>query len=231
LAAYTLLVSHFKRDRMTKLNIFPMAVIPVALTVFAIVTDQIIEPFSKSFFGRDSVFHIAILLSFLVAVYSANLGIKVSNHPESTWIFYSYPLQSRKMFLNGVRKFLVIYLLVPVVIFLLLIFSLVIPFYQVLAHVFYIFTAVSLFNSLVSAFGKDFPFSRENTLFNSIYRIASMLFPFLFGIVCVLIQIFAYKSILRSVITSIIIFLLTLLLNHFSFKRKNLDKQFFYLKT
>ncbi len=219
-SSFGLIKSLYKSDKTVKLAIIPMVLIPVGLAIFALITNQLPPPFNKNYYETKPVFHISILLCVLVVLNTAILGVKVTNYPGVSWVYDSYPISSRKHFKNGFRKFFVVYLLLPVCILLGIIFLIKIPADQALLHTIYIFASANLYNSIFNLLSKALPFTRENTLINSLQRMTSILFPFLFGIIIIMVQLFAYRSFLYAVITILAIITITFWLNYFGFVRE-----------
>lgn len=218
-ASFSFMKSLYKRDKIVRLSILPMIAIPVGLAIFAFITNQIPSPFSFDYFETRPVFHISIFVSVLVVLNTGIRGTKVTNYIDASWVYDAYPLGSRKNFINGIRKFFVIYLLVPICVFLFIVFVFKMPFLYALVHTLYIFACANCFNSIFHMLNKDLPLTKENTLFNSLQRITSLIFPLLFGILFVTIQVFVYKNIFSAVIAVIAIFAVTFWINFFGFHR------------
>ena len=216
-SSFTLLKSFFKREKAVKLNILPMIMIPAGLALFALVTNQLPPPFWKAYFSTKPAFHISILLSVFVVINTSMLGIKVTSNSSASWIYDAYPIESRKRFKNGIRKFFVLYLILPVTVILFAIFLIKIPFPQALVHALFIFSAANLFNTLCHAFSKTLPFTAENTLINSAQRLLAVFSSILFGIPFIALQLFAYRSITEALAVSAGILTLTFWINFFVF--------------
>src|SRR4030095_16383151 len=90
-SSYGLIRSLFRTDKTVRLAILPMIIIPIGLALFALVTNQLPEPFGRNYFVIKPVFHISILLCILVVLNTAMLGIKVTNYPGVSWIYGAYP--------------------------------------------------------------------------------------------------------------------------------------------
>ena len=82
-----------------------------------------------------------------------------------------------------------------------------------------LFAAANLYNSLNNLFSRVLPFTKENTLINSLQRMTSILYPFLFGIVVVMVQLFVYRNMLTTLITLLAFITLTFWINYFGFVR------------
>src|SRR5205085_3604200 len=111
-SSFGLMQSMFRQDKTVKISIIPMIVIPAGLAVFALITNQLPPPFDRNYFEIRPVFHISILLSVLVVLNTGILGVKVTNYPSASWIYSAYPMESKKRFKNGIRKFFTLYLLI-----------------------------------------------------------------------------------------------------------------------
>lgn len=219
-SSFGLIRSLYKADKTVKLAIIPMIIIPVGLAVFALITNQLPSPFDKNYYESKPVMHISILLCILVVLNTAIIGVRVTNFPGVSWVYKSYPAEPLKNFKNGFRKFFVVYLLIPVCTITGIIYLFKIPAHQAPLHILFIFAAANLYNSIYSYFSKSLPFTKENTLINSLQRMSSILFPFLFGIIIILIQLIAYKTMLTALIAALSMITVTFWINYFGFVRK-----------
>ena len=218
-SSYGLMISLYKSEKTVKLAIWPMIIIPVGLAFFALLADQLPVPFEHSFFDERPVFHISILIAVLVSLGTAMTAVKLTNEQGASWIYDSYPVESIKHFKNGFRKFFVINLLIPVCVSIGLIFIIKIPLHFAIIHTLFIFAAANLYNSIYGLLSKKLPFTRENTLLNSMQRMTGIIYPLLYGIGIVLIQLFAYKGVITSMITILALFTINFWLNYFGFVR------------
>lgn len=216
-SSFGLMSSMFKRDKSVKLAIIPMIVIPLGLALFALFTNQLPPPFYGNYFEIKPVFHVSILLSVLVVLNTAILGVRITNNRGVSWVYDAYPVESVKNFKNGFRKFFVVYLLIPVCILIGIVMIFKIPADQVLIHIVFIFASANLYNSFFNLFSKKLPFTVENTLVNSLQRMSAIIFPFLFGIIIILLQLFVYRSILSAVIAILAVMTVTFWINYFGF--------------
>lgn len=219
-SSFGLITSLYKTDKTVKLAVIPMIIIPIGLALFALITNQLPSPFAKNYYETKPVFHISILLCVLVVLNTAMLGVKVTNYPGVSWVYSSYPMFSRKHFKNGFRKFFVVYLLLPVCLLLGILFLFKIPADQALLHTIFIFVSGNLYISIFNLLSKAMPFTKENTLINSLQRMTSILFPFVFGVLVIIMQLFAYRSILTALISVIAVITVTFWLNYFGFVRE-----------
>jgi hypothetical protein len=193
-AAFSLMRNMLKRDKSVKLNVILMFIIPTALTLFALLSGQMYSPFIQFFTPSRAVFHISILITALIALNAAATGIKVSNEPQATWVYDAYPIGRKKEFINGVRKFFIVYFIFPLFVFLLIIFSLRMSVYDALLHAAFIATAVNLFNTFYHLFSRTLPFTKMNTILNSVQRIAALGLPLAIGVIFVVLQYYVYQK-------------------------------------
>jgi len=219
-ASFGLIRSLYRKDKTVKLAILPMIIIPLGLGLFALFTGQLPSPFDKNYFDIKPVFHISLLLSLLVVLNTAIIGIKVTNYTGVSWIYTAYPKLSAGNFKNGFRKFFVVYLLLPVCIGFGIMFMIKIPMHQALLHTVFIFAAANLYNSFYNLFSRVLPFTKENTILNSLQRMTTIIFPFLYGVIIIVIQLMLYKSMINTLIGVTVIFTLTFWINYFGFVRK-----------
>jgi hypothetical protein len=216
-ASYTLMKSMYRHDKAVKLNIIPMVIIPAGLTLFALITNQLPAPFERFYFDIKPVFHISIMLSVLVVINTSVIGMKVSPDSGASWIYKAYPLQPGKRFKNGIRKFFIIYLLLPVSIIIGIIFTFTMPLWQAALSALFIFAAANLYNSISNLLSRALPFTKENSLLNSVQKLSSMIYPFAFGTVIVIVQIFSYRNLPTAMIALLIIITLNFWVNFFGF--------------
>ena len=219
-SSYGLMRSMYKKDKAVKLAIIPMIIIPAGLAIFALITNQLPSPIGKNYMELNPAFHISILLCVLVVLNTAMFNLKVTAYRGASWIYDSYPMSSQKHFKNGFRKFIVIRLLIPVCIVIGIIFMIKIPLDQVILHTLFIFASANLYCSIYNYFSKSLPFTVENTLMNSLQKMASILYPLLFGIVFVLIQYIAYRSMLSVLIVILAMLTINFWVNYFGFVRE-----------
>ena len=64
------------------------------------------------------------------------------------------------------------------------------------------------------------PFTKENTLINSLQRMASIFYPLLFGIIIISIQMFVYRSMVTALVAVLAIMTINFWANYFGFVRK-----------
>ena len=219
-SSYGMVSTLYKKDKTVKLSIMPMILIPSALALFALFTNQLPVPFSPDVLSIKPVFHISILLCVLVVLNTALLGIKITNYPGASWVYDAYPMESRKAFKNGIRKFMVVRLLYPVFIILFLIIIIKIPVHYSALHILFLFAVTNLYNSIFNTFSKALPFTKENSFINSVQRLTSIIIPLIYGIIMSVIMFLVYASVEITIITVIVIMTITFWLNYFSFVRK-----------
>jgi len=219
-SSYGLILSLYKKDKVVKLSILPMIIIPSALALFALFTNQLPLPFTRDVLSTRPVFHISVLLCVLVVLNTALVGIKITNYPGASWIYEAYPMESRRAFKNGIRKFIVIRFLLPVFILIFLIMMFKIPLHFTALHILFMFSVCNLYNSLFNSFSRTLPFTKENSFVNSIQRLTSIILPFIYGIIMSILMLLVYSSIELTSVTIIVILTLTFWLNYFSFVRK-----------
>lgn len=218
-ASYGLMSDLFRRDRFVKLNIIPVITIPVGLTIFALLSNQLPSPFGKDFLALKPVFHISLLLAVLVVVNTSILGLKISSSTQAAWIYDSYPIKTKRAFSSGFRKFFTLYLILPICLIMFLLFALKIPLHYAFVHTLFFFAVCNLYNTLFHAINTTLPFTKENTIFNSLNRLSSMFVPFVFGSVFVLVQVLVYSNVWTALASVFGIFVLTFIINHLSFSR------------
>jgi hypothetical protein len=218
-SSYGLMMSLYKSEKSVRLAVLPMILIPVGLAFFAFITGQLPPPIETVFPGPGSAFHISILIASLVCISTALKAVKVTNYRGAWWIYDSYPVEQMNHFKNGFRKFFVVKLIIPVCILLGLIFLVKIPLHIAVLHTLFIFAAANVYNSLYCLLSRKLPFTKENTLLNSMQRIAGIIYPLLYGTVIVLVQLFVYRTVIASIIAVLALITINLWLNYFGFAR------------
>jgi hypothetical protein len=211
-AFFGLMTSVYKHDKQIKSTMLPMIIIPAGLALFGFITDQLPDPIDGGYLESRPVFHISILLCVIVVLNTVILGTRTTNHPEASWIYRTLPLNNGS-FINGIRKFYVIYFIVPccLLVSVLLIFKIRCD--HVMIHSLFIFASANIYNSLFFLFSKQLPFTEENSLINSIHRMAALFYPFAYGILITILQIIVYKNLSTLVTAIIFIFMITYVLN------------------
>lgn len=219
-SSFALMRSFLKREKAVKLNIFSMMLIPAGLTIFAVVTNQLPPPFGGSLLEKYSALYFSIFLCVFVVINAAVLGIKITGSPAASWIYDAYPMESVKRFKNGVRKFFVLYMIIPLCILLFVLFTVKIPLLQAAVHTFFIFSAANLYNTLCHSFSRALPFTKENTIINSIQRISTMFLAMLAGVPLIGLQVLVYRNEIEALLASVVLLAITSWLNYFIFIRR-----------
>lgn len=214
LAAYGLMKNLYRSDKSVKLNFLPLMLIPVGLALFGLLTNQLQSPFASSYFGTKPVFHIALLITILVVLNTSLAGSKLSNQFKAAWIYDSVPL-NKKRFINGVRKYYVLNFIIPLYVFLLLMFFISMNPLQALLHASFMFSATLVFTSVSFMLYKALPFSKDYSTVNSLNRITAMIFPLLVGIIITFSQNWMYKEIIYVTIFIFVAMVISLFVNYF----------------
>ncbi|MFI5145390.1 MAG: hypothetical protein ACHQJ4_07315, partial [Ignavibacteria bacterium] len=218
-SSYILMKSMYRRDKSVRLSILPMLVVPAALGIFAFITNQLSSPFSRDFFSTKPVFHVSILISVLVILNMGILGTRITNFSGASWIYDAYPVSSKPRFINGIRKFFVVYMIYPVCAMLFILFLFKMSFLFALLHTLFIFGCVNLYNSFFHIIKKDLPFTKDNTIMNSVQRLTSIFIPLGWGVIFVFLQVYVYTNTLLVIIAIISILTITYWSNFFGFHR------------
>jgi hypothetical protein len=166
------------------------------------------------------VFHISILLSILVVLNASFISLKITSYPGVRWIYNALPINTVKAFRNGIRKYFVINLILPITIGIFLILIFAIPLNYALLHIIFTFVIVNFYNSILNIFSRTLPFTKENTLINSIQKISSVIISFLIGIIFVIIQLLVYNNIKYIIFFVLAVLVLTFFINYLGFRSK-----------
>ena len=219
-SAFALMHSMLRRDKTMRSGFFPLVIIPVGLALFALFTDQLSSPFIQFYPVSRPVFHISILVTVYVVLSTAILGVRITNDREAAWVYDSYPADPRRNFNNGIRKFFFVYLILPVCMLLFIIFLLKMPLYDAFIHTLFILASAELLNTLYHIFNKTLPFTKINTLINSMQRIGSLIFPIAYGILFAVIQYFIYSDKLYTFLAVVLLILFNFILVRFLIRNR-----------
>lgn len=212
-ASYRFMRSMLMRDKTLRSSVYLVMILPAGLAFFGLMTNQLPELFNQNYLQLKPVFHISILFSVMVVLNTALLGIRSSDTPEASWIYLAYPMYKITEFVSGIRKFFVLHFLLPIALSVLVITLFSLTAVQALVNVFFIFSSAMLYNALFFRFSRLLPFTEKNTTINSFKRIASIINPFIFSILIVMVQSFVYKDQYLALITAIIILFISILIN------------------
>ncbi len=213
LAVYGLMKNLYRSDKSVKLNFLPLMLIPVGLALFGLLTNQLQPPFASSYFSTKPVFHIALLITILVVLNTSLAGTKLSNQFKAAWIYDSAPLNKKRL-INGVRKYYVLNFILPLYVFLLLMFFISMKPLQAVIHTAFMFSATLLFTSVSFIFYKALPFSKDYSTVNSLNRITAMFFPILVGIIITFSQNWMYKEIWYVTIFIVVAMVISFFVNY-----------------
>lgn len=206
-SSFTLMRHMLGRDKTVRLNILPMIIIPVGIGLFALITNQLPSPFLKFYPALSGpAFHISIMATIFIVINTSILGVKITYEPGATWIYDAYPLAPKKNFINGIRKFFFIYLILPVCLILFVIFSIKMSLSDAAIHTLFLLVSATLFSTIFHIFNKTLPYTKSNTVLNSLQRIGSLIFPLMYGILFAVIQYLVYRNLLYTIL--FIIFLM-----------------------
>ena len=156
---------------------------------------------------------ITITLIMAARLVYSNTKIAFEDDESIQSLYSVLPLGSKFNFLKGVNKFVNLYLIFPVMIVCLVLVLFRFPHFDVLMNFFYLYSYLSLADTLYMRFDKIFPFTVQSTKFNNSTKYIQLFGAILLGIVLIASQIFLFKNIIFLIIAIFVILGVKVLLN------------------
>jgi hypothetical protein len=142
-----------------------------------------------------------------------NTKITDENTGDIGWIYESIPIESKRIFLNGILKFINYNFIIPVVFLITFLLFMRIEPLPALLNILYITTFLFFINSTLKLFDKKYPFTLESSKFNSASKFLEILFTLILGIIVFICQIFIFQNVIFVIISIVILSGLTILFN------------------
>lgn len=214
-ASYNLVRSHLKNSRFLKTKYYPVAFIPLLMALVGLISGlpQLLffntNPDNELFLSSIMLIvspSITMTLMISTKMLASNTKILDENTFSTEWIYDSLPVNRKEKIILGADKYIFINFILPVVIIIFLIISYSSDMQTAFANMLFVSSGLYFFNTVGSLFDKVYPFTLDNTKFNSASKFAEVFIAMISGIVLFFIQIFVFQNII-FVITSIVIFI------------------------
>jgi len=221
-ATYNLVKFQLCNSKVLRIKYIPMAFMPILILLIGIISDLPNLIFFNKYIGEDSFFKTTIFvmspsvtLTLLMCsrILISNTKILDESTVDTRWIFDMLPVTNGRLLIKGTYKFIYINFLLPVFLIILILLSFRADLLTVLTNIAFISTAIYFINSVSLLFDKTYPFTLENSKFNSISKFMEIIFAILLGIILFLLQIFVFQNIIFVLISIIIFASLSILLN------------------
>jgi len=221
-ATYNLVKFQLRNSKFLRIKYIPMAFMPVLILVIGIISDLPNLIFFNKYIGENSFFKTAIFimspsvtLTLLMTsrILISNTKILDESTVNTRWIFISLPITNGSFIIKGAYKFIYINFLLPVVLVIFTLLSFRADFFTVFINIAFISTAIYFINSVSLLFDKTYPFTLENTKFNSASKFMEIMFAMLLGVILFLLQIFVFQNIIFVLISILIFATVSILLN------------------
>lgn len=219
-ASFFLVQNHIQNSAFLRTKYLPFMIMPVAFMIIGffmkgenfLILDQSVSGFTDF---AIPVTGPTILITLMMSIRMLNSSTKIMDEStqDTNWIYNSLPEKDGSGFINGASSFFFITYLIPVMLLLLLLLTLKIGFFEALINTMFAGAGVYFVNSIVSIFDKTLPFTVESGKFNSASKLLEVLISMVLGVILILIQFFAFQSIIFAIVTTLLFVLLSYLIN------------------
>jgi len=218
-ASFHLTKNLFQANSILKLRLIPVLLLPLIATAIAVFSDDkdmlIISGLNKLSDFEVYVLNPSITITLIMAARLVYSNTKISfEGDENVQSMYSLlPISGKFNLLNGVSKFVNLYLILPVSLLTLGLVLFRIQSVDVFVNYLYLFAFVSLANTLFMRYDNVYPFSVHSTKFNNSTKYFQLLWAVLLGVVLIASQIFLFKNIIFIITAIFVILAVKVLLN------------------
>lgn len=219
-ASYFLTLNLFSNSKSLKLKIIPLVFLPVIVTLIGIFTNTIvIDSFSLSA-GSIAILSPSVTYTFIMCVRLIFSSTKVEddNSPCIGWIFSSLPVLSVKRIQNANLKFIFANFVLSLVIVLLLLLSFRMEIISLILNIGFLLSSVLFVNSIFLYFDNIFPYSMENTKYNSVSKLGEVLYLILIGTAIFVAQIFIFENVIFVIIAILLFLIFSFLIKQRNFR-------------
>jgi hypothetical protein len=218
-SSYYLTKNLFQASSVLKLRLIPVLLLPLIATAIAVFSDVndllIISGLDKLSVYEVYVLSPSITITMIMAARLVYSNTKIAfEEDENVQSLYSvFPLESKFNFLKGVNKFVNLYLIFPVMFICLALVLFRLQNVDVLLNFFYLYSYLSLADTLYLRYDKIYPFTMQSTKFNNSTKYIHLFGAILLGIVLIASQIFLFKNIIFLITAIFVILVVKVLLN------------------
>ncbi len=222
-AFFGLMKNMFLKSKTVKLRIIPFIFIPLIIIVIGIINNKpgalLLEKNDSGFFSSFAlnILSPGITITYIMCIRLLISGIRISDESltDIRWIYNTLPIRNNKSSFNGAVKFIYLNFILPLTVLIIIILSFKISLIDLVINFIFIFSAGNLFNLLLRKFDADYPFSVENTKLNSTGRVLEVFLTVFIGLLIFLMQIFIFKNVVYILISLIIIFGASFVINNY----------------
>ncbi|MDZ4712023.1 MAG: hypothetical protein SGI89_06815 [bacterium] len=219
-AAFMLTKNQLTNSKFLRTKYIPIVFMPMIVAVIGLVSGISnllflnIASTSLSFVKTDLLImspSITFTLLMCSRLLITNTKILDNETTGTEWIYESLPVSCRKDFVTGTNKFIYVVFIVPVLLILFFLLSIKGDPGLVALNILFVGSGMYLINSVTTSFDNTYPFSLENSKFNSASKFLEIFISIILGIILLLIQIFVFQSII-FVAAAIFVFIITAIL-------------------
>jgi hypothetical protein len=180
-AGYSLIAGIAFRERSFRLQILPMALMPIAVVVYGQLSGQLASPFPQLLTGWYSKVHIAVLMFYLYVGRHCEHVVFFSPAREAQWMMHTTKNGARQSYRSGVYTGIRVYVLLPIAAAVTLLFTISMPLPEALLQGAFLFISAVCQSSLFMLFSKHIPFSADANQLEAFHRISQifLVVPFL----------------------------------------------------
>lgn len=156
---------------------------------------------------------ITIILMMSSRMLISNTKIMDDQSADTEWIYKTLPERDPGIILRGVLKFFFLSFFLPVMLLLFIVLLFRGSIEAAVLNLLFIGSGICFIVTLSSLFDKTMPFTIESGKFNSASKLGEIFVSMFVGIILILIQIFAFQSIIFAVVLTAVFIAATILLN------------------
>ncbi|NOY05777.1 MAG: hypothetical protein GXO82_03960 [Chlorobi bacterium] len=180
-AGYDMFQQSLYRDTALRVRLIPVILLPVAVAMYGLFSHQLDSPFHQRILESDTAVHISVLVFFLFVARNAVLTTMYTRHNEATWIFSLVPKKQLHHYAKGVAQGIIWTVCFPLVLIVVIIFTISMYWEEALLQGLFIFVAVRFQIHTLALFQNTVPFSLPEDKLSSANRVIQLLIilPFL----------------------------------------------------
>ena len=221
-AGYALARQLLKHDGQFKRAVYPLMAMPAAIILFSVFQGEVTDPLAYTTSIQNSSF-LGMFLFFLTFLSHAMATLlQYTTDWQAGWIFYAAPLKMGQL-MKGIRLMVVVHVLLPLYLFLGILFSMKIPVLHAWIHTLTLFQVGLLIFSFFANRLKTPPFSQKRIRGERTQRMGTLLMIAPLLAVILILQFLFYKLAYGWIMLNSLLFFL-ILLSETIYSKKNLKK-------
>ncbi len=201
------------RERTYRLQILPMALMPIAAAAYGVYSGELSSPFPQILTGWYSKMHIPVLVFYLFIARHSEHIVMFSPVPNAQWFLHTIQRSALHDFCLGVRYAIITRLLAPIAFLLTCIFMVTMPAVEAVLQGSFIFFAGLFQSAAFRVITKGVPFSEDANQLEAFHRVTQLFIVIPFLIVFWMLHYFASVSHLSFSIMLVMLAAGTLLLS------------------